>query len=227
MHSPLSTRSLVVFFGLEAILAGVLIMLNAWSGPALIASGAALLVGLWIWEHRPQWIPTVARSDTPVHMATLGLVAALCVGILVWFVFERAMPPAEPTPGSPPPISTGIALRTLSAPAQTELLSQIRARIPTPGRISLEIVGDARLFALMETLASIFQSAGWNVSPLSDTFFTMYLEGVIISGPNRQLIDELVRIFRQIGISDTRAEVGPVSGGDVHIRIGQATRENG
>ena len=62
MLNFLSFRSWVVFIGSEAILAGVLWMIGLMSPLLLIILGAALLACLWIWDHRPIWVPPRVRD---------------------------------------------------------------------------------------------------------------------------------------------------------------------
>ena len=57
----LSFRSWLVFFAAEAVLAGVLLLVGAHAY-LLILSGLLLLAALWVWDNRPEWIPSKARG---------------------------------------------------------------------------------------------------------------------------------------------------------------------
>ena len=73
--NPLSPRSWVVFLAAEFILAGLLVMLGAFNGPALVLAGFALFAALWLYENRsPQLNLVLGEMARKLGLAKLDLV---------------------------------------------------------------------------------------------------------------------------------------------------------
>lgn len=62
-------RQLYVFFALEILLAGLLVLLDVFIGGALIIVGLTMVVGLWVVDNRPNWVPAFVRSRMGIEAA--------------------------------------------------------------------------------------------------------------------------------------------------------------
>ena len=90
MHNFLSIRSWVVFIGSEAVLAGLLWMIGILSPVFLATLGFALLSLLWIWDHRPNWLPsTIVGFIRQRGLLDAPISAETCRKIADWEPIDR------------------------------------------------------------------------------------------------------------------------------------------